>query len=144
MAAYITQQELQDRIGEDELINLSDRNNEGAADPAVIDRAIADATDEINMHLSSRYQMPLPAVPETIKRLAVNLTVYWLCESEAAMSDLIKERYSNAVKTLKSLASGTMRLGLPEATTPNENSTGNVHLVSSERIMTRNRLKGLL
>ena len=144
MAAYITQQDLIERIGKDELIILSDRDGTGEINTAVVERAIADATDEINMHLSSRYSMPLPKVPETIKRLAVSLTVYWLSETEVTMSDLMKGRYQNAVKTLKALADGSMRLGLPEASTPNENTAGDVQLVSGERLHTRKTLGGLL
>lgn len=144
MAGYITRQDIADRIGEDELIVLSDRDNDGSADEAVIDRAISDATDEINMHLSVRYQMPLPTVPDTIKRLAVNLALYWLSEGDGSLSELVKNRYENSVKTLKSLASGTMRLGLPELELPTENSAGTVQLVSAERRLTRDSLKGVL
>lgn len=144
MTGYITRQDIADRIGEDELTVLSDRDNDGIADEAVIDRAISDATDEINMHLSVRYQMPLPQVPDTIKRLAVNLALYWLSEGDGSLSELVKNRYENSVKTLKSLASGTMRLGLPELELPTENSAGTVQLVTAERRLTRDSLKGVL
>lgn len=141
---YLTRQELQDRIGEEELIILADRDGDGVADEPVIERAIQDATDEITMHLASRYRVPLPDVPDTVKRLAVSLTVYWLCEDDRAMSELVKERYENAVKTLKALASGSMRLGLPEAEKPAENSAGTVTLVSAERMHTRKKLGQVL
>ena len=90
MTAYITQQDLTERIGEDELTVLSDREGTGEINTAVVDRAIADATNEINMHLSSRYLMPLPEVPDTIKRLAVSLTIYWLSETDTTMSDMVE------------------------------------------------------
>lgn len=144
MPVYITPQELSERIGEEELIVLSDRDGDGVADTLVIERAISDATDEINMHLAVRYQLPLTEVPETIKRLAVNLTLYWLCESDGALSDLVKTRYENSLKSLKALANGTMRLGLPELATPAENKTGDVQIVSAERRLSRTSLKGLL
>ena len=144
MTAYITQQDLTERIGEDELTVLSDREGTGEINTAVVDRAIADATNEINMHLSSRYLMPLPEVPDTIKRLAVSLTIYWLSETDTTMSDMVKERYHNAVKTLKALADGSMRLGLPEADKPGENTAGDVQLISGERITTRKTLGGVL
>ena len=46
------------------------------------------------MHLACRYRLPLAEVPDTLKRLAVNLTVYWLCDSDAGVSDLVKDRYA--------------------------------------------------
>lgn len=144
MTAYITLQDLIDRIGEEEVIVLSDRAGTGEINMDVVDRAMVDATDEINMHLSSRYVMPLPQVPETIKRLAVNLTVYWLSENDGAMSELVKERYTNGIKTLKALASGTMRLGLPETSQPGENTAGSVQITGPERIARRDTLGGLL
>lgn len=141
---YLTPQELAERIGEQELVLLSDRDGGGHADEGVVEQAIQDATDEINMHLASRYQMPLPQVPDTIKRLTVSLTVYWLCEDDRAMSELIKQRYDNGIKTLKALANGTMRLGLPEAKQPEENRTGSAQVVSAERRHTRQSLGGVL
>ena len=73
---YITAQDVADRIGKDELIVLSDREGTGEVNTSVVAQAIQDASDEINMHLACRYRLPLAEVPDTLKRLAVNLTVY--------------------------------------------------------------------
>ncbi|WP_330925246.1 DUF1320 domain-containing protein [Candidatus Sororendozoicomonas aggregata] len=142
--AYITRQDLEERIGESELIVLSDREGTGAVNTAVVDKAISDATDEINMHLGTRYQLPLAEVPATIKRLAVNIALYWLSDSDATISDLVNERYESSVKTLKALASGAMTLGLPTLQKPAETTAGDVQLVGDGRITSRKTLGGVI
>ena len=141
---YIPRQDLVERIGEEELVLLSDRNNDGEADEAVIDRALADATDELNMHLACRYRLPLVEVPDTLKRLAVNLCLYWLCDSARSMSELVKERYESGIKTLRALGNGTLRLGLPELEAPEENTGGSVQRIGPERRVNSKNLGGVL
>lgn len=141
--SYLTKQDLIDRIGLDELIVLSDREHTGTEDDTVIDRAMADATTEIDMYLGVRYTLPLSTIPSTLTRLAVSIAVYWLSENEANISDLTRERYENAIKVLKGIAGGTIDLGVIDTDAPDTDGSGKVTLVSGERIFTRNTLGGL-
>jgi len=110
---YITRQALIDRFGETELIELTDRSGSGAIDDAVLDRAVNDATAEINSYLEARYTLPLSAVPQVIKTLAANIARYYLFDDRA--TEVVEARYTNAVKFLRALGKGEVSLGLDDA-----------------------------
>lgn len=73
--SYCTLADLVEVYGEREILQLSDRVNRPPAeiDQGVVDRAIADAGAEIDLHLHARYQLPLPTVPSVLKRVACTL-----------------------------------------------------------------------
>lgn len=112
--AYCTLQDLIDRFGEGELVQLTDRSIPpvGVIDEAVVDRAIADAGAEIDASLQARYALPLALVPPLLNRLACDIARYVL-QADAA-SDEVRRRYEDARATLRQLASGQASLG-PDA-----------------------------
>lgn len=62
---YSTLADMIDRYGEDDIARLSDRSNRQPAviDVLIVERAIASADAEIDMHLQTRHTLPLPSVP---------------------------------------------------------------------------------
>jgi phage gp36-like protein len=107
---YATQQDLIDRIGEDELIQLTDRNNTNSINSSVVGRALADADAEINSYVVARYALPLPEVPAILVRLACDIAHYQL--SGNRVGEAVRTRYEDAVKYLKSLSKGEAQLGV--------------------------------
>lgn len=107
---YASQQNMIDRFGEDELIQLTDRDSLGAIDAAVVARALADADAEINGYLSTRYTLPLSPVPAVLEKLACDIARYQLFENKAV--DTVKERYENSIRFLKDVVSGKVTLGV--------------------------------
>jgi len=110
---YATQQDLIDRFGADELTQLTDRTNSGTIDAAVIAKALADAYDEINSYVATRYTLPFATTPNVVKRIAGDIARYFLYEDRA--TDQVTKRYEDAIKFLKSVASGGVTLGLDAA-----------------------------
>ncbi|ROO28240.1 gp436 family protein [Salinisphaera orenii] len=113
--AYVTVQDLIDRLGEDEVHVLADRDRDGELDQAAIDDAAADAAAEIDAYLGKRYTVPLDAtsVPRIVKRIAIDLTVYRLADiGGVGGTDPRRQRYEDAIALLKRLASGEISLGL--------------------------------
>ena len=108
MPTYCTSQDLIDRYGEEELIQLTDRTGTGAIDQSVLDQAIADAAAEIDAHLAFRYELPLTEVPAALTRIACEITRYQLYDD--APLDAVKDRYDNALRFLRSVAKGEIRL----------------------------------
>ena len=109
--SYITQQQLIDRFGEPELIQLTDRaGSVGAIVTTVLDGAIADADGTIDAHLAGRYLPPLASVPRSLQRIAADLVRYHLYDSAAP--DDIRIRYDDALKFLRAAASGAIHLGV--------------------------------
>jgi phage gp36-like protein len=113
--SYATLQDLIDRFGEQRLIELTDPDAQFIVDDK-IDRALADAEGDIDTHLELRYALPLPTVPTALTRIACDLARYYLYGDAAP--ELVVKRYDAAMRFLRSLADGTVQLGVPDGTAP--------------------------
>lgn len=107
---YCTPQDLIDRFGEDELLQLTDRDALGTLDHEVIERAIADAGAEIDSHLGGRYQLPLHPVPRILTTYAADIARYRLYDEQA--TDQVQRRYDDARKFLQAASKGDVTLGI--------------------------------
>jgi phage gp36-like protein len=110
---YCAKQDLIDRFGEGELIQLTDRTGAGVINDTVLNRAINDADGEINGYLAGRYALPLASTPPVLTLKACDMARYYLYEE--AVPDVVKERYANAIAWLKGVAKGDISLGLDGA-----------------------------
>ncbi len=108
--SYATEQDLIDRFGESELIQLTDRAAAGTVDLTVSGRALSDADAEINGYLAGRYTLPLSSTPEVLVRIAADMARYYLFGS--AVPEVVRTRYEDAVRLLKAIASGQVDIGV--------------------------------
>ena len=131
--AYCTQQNLIDRYSEDELILLTDRTGLNKIDTAAIAAAIADADSEIDSYLSARYTTPVAVVSDALIMHACNIARYRL--HGQAVTELVQNRYKEAVNWLKDVAAG--KAGLPGASGPVAVSSNTVSFSSSTAIFDR-------
>jgi len=76
--------------------------------------ALAQASAEIDTHLSARYSTPLPGQPAALITPAVNIAVYNLAIRHTALTTTIEDRYKHAVELLKRIADGKAALGADE------------------------------
>lgn len=144
MAIYATKQDLEDRDGS-MLYNLALDRSTDTLNDIWIDEALATADDEINGYLSRRFVLPLPSVPDLLKRQAIVIAFYWLGDRDNQVPDLLQDRYDRAIAKVKEIAAGKVDLGLPTPDMPPEGSVGKVELVQqNERLFTRDSLKGVL
>ena len=107
---YCTQADLVTRFGEQELIQLTDRDILGVIDETVLAQAIAEASGEIDGYLRGRYPLPLLATTSELSRIAGDIARYRLYDDQ--LIDVVEERYKQAVDWLKSVAAG--RIVLPD------------------------------
>ncbi len=105
---YCNKQNMIDRYGEEELLQLTDRDNLGAIDDNVLSQAIADAAAEIDGYLARRYTLPLPDVPASLIRIACELSRYQLYDDAAPIG--VKDRYDNSVRFLRLVSRGEISL----------------------------------
>ena len=110
--SYCTQQNLIDRFGELELIQLTDRVGAGVINTTVLNQAISDADAEINAYLIA-YPLPLTVVPAHLVRLASDIARYHLYGNQ--MLDAVSERYKSALRYLEQVAKGVISIG-PDST----------------------------
>ena len=108
---YCTKQDLIDRFGEAEMIQLTDRAATGEIDDAVLDQAIEDAGGEIDGYLASGgYATPLSPVPRIVTAKACDMARHALYDDHAA--EQVRKRYEDAIRFLRAVADGTVKLGV--------------------------------
>jgi len=108
--AYANLTGLTARIGEDTLIELSDRATppSAAVDVTVIDAALADADALIDGYLFGRYALPLAAAPALIVTLAEAVTIYKLYTVSAP--ERVEADYRDALKALEKISKGEIKI----------------------------------
>ena len=132
--SYVTKQDLIDRFGEEELIQLTDRAGAGVIDDQVLNRAIADADAEIDGYLAGRYVLPLAVVPASLGRIAADLARYYLYEDAA--TEHVRQRYEDAVRFLRAVGEGKVSLGI-DAAGAKAQPAGGATMTSAGRVFTR-------
>ena len=81
----------------------------------VVEAAIAAAGALIDGYLGKRYPLPLPMVPDLIRRLAVDITLHGLFArvQDGEMSEGIRDRNKEALRVLDLIRRGEISLGIP-------------------------------
>lgn len=131
--SYCTQQDMIDRYGETELIQLTDEAGTGSIDADKLNRAISDADGEIDGYLASRFGSPVSPIPKSLVRVACDLTRYYLHDDHA--SDHITDRYKNAIEFLKGVAAGRISIGVDEL--GDKPSSNNATVISGGNVFKR-------
>ena len=76
--AYCTSTDIEERIGEDELIALADLDEDGSWDATAVAHAISDADSHIDSYLSVKFSVPITPVPPVLEKRATTLATYFL------------------------------------------------------------------
>ena len=138
---YATQQNIIDRISNDSLLIIADRDDDGAVDTAIVDEAISDATAEIDTYVAAKYDLPLAVVPKVLTRLCVDIAVYRLSVDADLGTEERRKRYEDAVKLLVRISEGKVSLGLEE---PAVTTNGAASVTSNDRRFKRKSMNRLL
>ena len=119
---YATKQNLIDRFGQQELVELTDSAELGVIDDGAVAVALADTDAEINSFLAGRYTLPLTQTSPELERLACDIARYRLWDDAA--SETVKNRYDDAIKKLRDVSKGVASLGIDQASQPVKVSNG--------------------
>jgi phage gp36-like protein len=110
---------------------LADAESTNPAITARIDKALDRAHSKIDTYLRARYSVPLATVPETINRIAVDLTLYYLHgrrDSEYDIPASITQRYREALAELEEINAARLDLGVE----PPPGSSSKVQVVGTQ------------
>lgn len=118
--AYADLAALEARYGQDAILLVADRDQDGVIDAGVIEQATADATAEIDSYVGALHRLPLASVPEVLVRLCCDIALYRLSAEAGSGTEEKRKRYEDAVALLRRIASGEVSLGMP---TPAEEAT---------------------
>ncbi len=142
--SYATLQQMTLRASEAMLIALTDRSDAptGSIDMGTLDRALADTDAVINGYLATRYQLPLTTVPALIADLAGAICLWKL--HVTSPEEKVKADYDAAIKTLRDIASGVVRI--PDAAGIEAAVSGaqGVQVTDRERPFTAENMKGFI
>lgn len=108
MPAYITNQEYLDRFGDRETIALTDENNTGSVDTAILTAAVIAASEEVDGYLGKRYALPLSETPNIVKTITGSLARWELFATTRPES--VEQAAAIARAQLKDLSRGLMVL----------------------------------
>ena len=136
--SYATQQNLVDRFGEEELLRIADRDQDGSIDAAVVAKALADADAEIDSYIGKVYVLPLAEVPARVKDLAADIGLYKLYPSNPP-EDVVR-RYKDAVAFLVNVAKGLAVLPIASGA-PAPPAGGGVGISAPDRVFTSGTLE---
>ena len=132
------------RVGEGMLIALTDRGEVplGVIDASVMARAMADADEQINGYLMGRYTLPLAVSSGLIADIAGAITLWKL--HVTSPEDKIKADYDAAIKSLRDIAQGVIRIPNAAGLEPASSGASGVQIVDRERPFTADNMKGFI
>lgn len=124
---YGSLDELKKLIPESELIQLTDDENTGAVNDAVILELVSGVDELIDSHLRGRFALPLDPVPPLIRKIALDLYVYEIYGHRPVFGipESIEKKRTAQMKVLASIRSGELQLGIAGAATPAAPSSPN-------------------
>ena len=113
---YCTYEDIQGHIPEARLVEVTDDlapNATGEVKVAIVEKAIKESSTLIDSYVRKRFPRPFQSVPEVLRMVCVDLSIYNLYErvTELNITDGMKLRY-NAIKLLIRIADGQQDIGV--------------------------------
>lgn len=116
--AYASQAEMILAFGEREVIALTDRDNLGTLDAALLADQLDKASSEIDAYLVGRYSVPVSPVPPLIATFCCDIARYRLSGAAVAEVETVRNRYKDALRYLESIRDGKNNLPVELAPAP--------------------------
>lgn len=140
---YASQQDLVDRFGAAELVQLTDKVNrpQTTTDPVPVERALADASALIDGYIGKVYSLPLSPVPAILAKVACDIARYYLHGKAADKDGPVERAYEEAVAWLKDVARGLVQMDVAGAEPP-QSGGGAARVSGADRVFTRTSLRG--
>lgn len=137
--AYADVADMVARFGDLDVIQITDRNQDGLVDEDVALVALEDATAEIDTYLG-RFKRPFKNTPPILVRLCCDIARYRLTAASGVLiTEEIRNRYKiDVLDLLRALAKGEVQLGLDDDGGQIEaDSDGIVFMNAKNRIFSR-------
>lgn len=143
--SYITNNDLEERLGSATLLQLADDDANGVADVGIVDEARLAAEGEVNSRLAVRYAVPIdltahPELADLLGSFTLDLAEYRLRLRRPPVSEDARHRRDHAVEWLEGVAAGRMQL--PSVSPVATRGIG-ATAIGAERILTRSEMESL-
>ncbi len=112
---YITNSDIEERLGASTYVQLSDDNGDGVADTPVVDEARLGAEGEVNCYLAARVQVPVnllvfPELAGVLVSITLDLAEFRLRCRRPPMPQEAIGKHDAAVEWLRGVAEGGVKL----------------------------------
>jgi len=143
--SYVSNTEIQQRLGSAAYVQLADDDGDGVADVVVVDEARLGAEGEVNSYLARRFTVPIDLTVHTdltdiLKTVTLDLIEQRLRQRRPPVPEATTVRYRDAMRWLQGVADA--KIELPSATPvaaqtlrgPLAQTTGDDRLLSREEL----------
>ena len=120
--SYCTTADIEKRLTQTELRQLTDLDGNGTVNADVVAAAIERADALIDSYLARRYDVPLETVPDVVQSASADLAIYLLQKDRQSVTEDVKNSHDDWIHWLKDVAKGTATLGIEPP--PGESSAG--------------------
>lgn len=137
--AYATQADMVSEFGESEVIALTDRDNLGTVDAALLQDRLEKASGEIDAYLVKRYAVPLAVVSPLIVTYCCDIARYRLSGAQVAEVETVRNRFKDAVHFFEAVRDGKIDLGSGLAPAVDPSTQDLSYVVQGENVFSRSR-----
>jgi len=145
---YVTNAEIEQRLGSALYVQLTDDEGTGQADTDKVDEAREGAEGQVNSYLARRYAVPVdlsvyPELQAVLKSVVLDLVEYRLHARRPPVPEDVVRKHADALAWLAQAAAGEVALPAAKAV-PENDALGQIgQAVGSQRVFTRERLEDL-
>lgn len=143
--SYVANEDIETRLGPTAYVQLTDDDEDGSADPAVVDEAREGAEGEVNSYLARRYAVPVDLssygeLEALLKTVVLDLVEHRLHSRRPPVPADVKAKRQSAVEWLARVASGAVELPAGKTVSANPAtgfraaSTGNARVLSRDEL----------
>ncbi len=140
--AYMTNNDIETRLGSAAYVQLTDDDGDGAADAAVVDEARLGAEGELDSYFARRFEVPIdlalhPDLAGVAKSFALDLAEYRLRSRRPPIPRDVIERHGKALAWLGRVACGDIDLPSAIEVAPRGDAA---MTVGGERVLSRDEM----
>ena len=146
--AYVTNNDIEERLGTAAYIQLTDDTGTGSADIDKVDEARLGAEGEVNSYLGRRYAVPIDLaahaeVADVLKSFVLDLVEYRLHSRRPPVPSAVSSKRNQAIAWLDRVAGAEVVLPSVEPLAENPAKGLAAETLSNERFFTRDELDNL-
>lgn len=143
--AYITDADIEERLGSATFVQLADDDGDGNADAGVVAEARLGAEGEVDSYLARRFAVPIdlnvhPELANLLKSVTLDLAAYRLRLRRPPVGDAAVRRYQDSVNWLRGVAEGSVELPSAAGVAPSNARGPTAKALGNERILSRDEL----
>ena len=143
--SYITNSDIEERLGSDTYVQLTDDDGDAVADVGVVDEARLGSEGEVNSYLARRFQVPIdltahPELADVLATVTLDLVEYRLRMRRPPAPDSSVRKRDQTIEWLRRVADGEIELPSTASVSPNTTRGIVAGTSGSERTLSRDEM----